>query len=287
MRKYSKFPLSPKIMLGVLAAGCIGMMALSFRFEKQLSPIRNGVLAVLTPMQKGINSVGNSISGKLNQLSEINSLLEENKRLKSELEALSYENSILQMDKYELDGLRELYELDQKYPDFDKVAARVIEKNPSGNWYSEFKIDKGSNDGIKANMNVIAGNGLVGIVTDVASNCAIVRSIVDDNSYVSGMFLKTSDICVVEGDLKLLDTGIIKVSDIPKDAEIKDGYEVVTSNISSKYLQGILIGYISDIKVDSSNMTKSAYLTPAVDFGNLEEVLVITELKEVYDELEY
>lgn len=287
MRKYNKFSFSPKIILGVLSAGCIGLMIVSFRFEQQLSPIRNGVLAVLTPMQKGINFLGGSISGKLNQLSDINNLLLENERLKTELEALSYENSILQMDKYELDGLRRLYELDQKYPDFDKVAARVIEKNPSGNWYSEFKLDKGSNDGIKVDMNVIAGNGLVGIVTDVASNCSIVRAIVDDNSYVSGMFLKTSDICVVEGDLELLDSGMIKVTNIPKDADIKDGYEVVTSNISNKYLQGILVGYVSNITVDSSNMTKSAYLTPAVDFGNLEEVLVITELKEVYEDLQY
>lgn len=288
MRNYKKFSFSPKIILSVCTAGCIGLMVLSFQFEEQLAPIRNTVLAVLTPMQKGINSVGSSISGKLSQLADINELIAENEKLQAELEALSYENSILQMDKYELDGLRELYELDQKYPDFDKVAARVIEKNPSGNWYSEFKIDKGSNDGIEVDMNVIAGNGLVGIVTDVASNCSIVRAIVDDSSYVSGMFLKTSDTCIVGGDLELLDTGVIKVSEIPKDAEIEDGYEVVTSNISNKYLPGILVGYISDITIDSSNMTKSAYLKPAVDFGKLEEVLIITELKEVYDEeLEY
>lgn len=284
MRKYKKFSFSPKIVLGILTAGCIGLMVLSFQFEEQLSPVRNTVLAVLTPMQKGINSVGSLVSSKLDQFADMQELMAENERLKSELEALSYENNILQMDKYELDGLRELYELDQKYPDFEKVAARVIEKNPSGNWYSEFKIDKGSDDGIKVDMNVIAGNGLVGIVTDVASNCSIVRAIVDDNSYVSGMFLKTSETCIVEGDLELLDTGIIRVTEIPKDADIHDGYEVVTSNISNKYLQGILIGYISDITIDSSNMTKSAYLRPAVDFGKLEEVLIITELKEVYDE---
>ena len=286
MRNYKKFSFSPKIILGICTAGCIGLMILSFRFEDALRPVRSTVLGILTPMQKGINSVGSSISNKLDQLANMSELIVENERLKNELEALSYENNILQMDKYELDGLRELYELDQKYPDFNKVAARVIDKN-SSNWYSEFKIDKGSDDGIKVNMNVIAGNGLVGVVTDVASNCAIVRSVIDDNSYVSGMFLKTSDTCIVEGDLQLLDQGVIRVTDIPKDAKISDGYEVVTSNISNIYLQGILIGYVSDITVDSSNMTKSAYLKPAVDFGTLEEVLIITELKEEYDELEY
>ena len=51
-------------------------------------------------------------------------------------------------------------------------------------------------------------------------------------------------------------------------------------DISPKYLQGILIGYVSDIKMDSNNMTRSAYLTPAVDFSKLEDVLIITKVKE-------
>jgi len=288
MRNYKKFSLNPKVILGICTAGCVGLMVLSFKFETQLAPIRNTVLAVLTPMQKGINSVGHTVSDRLNQMSDVKKLLAENAELKSQVEALTNENKILQMDKYELDGLRELYELDQKYPDFEKVAARVIEKNPSSNWYSEFKIDKGKDDGIEVDMNVLASGGLVGIVTDVASNCSIVRAIIDDNSYVSGMFLKTSDTCIVEGNLKLQDSGMIKVTDISKDAKIEDGYEIVTSNISPKYLQGILIGYVNDIQVDASNMTMSAYLTPAVDFSSLDEVLIIKQKKEVYDkELDY
>lgn len=286
--RYNKFSVNPKVILGICTAGCVGLMVLSFKFETQLAPIRNTVLAVLTPMQKGINSVGHAISDKMNQMSDVKKLIAENAELKSQVEALTNENKILQMDKYELDGLRELYELDQKYPDFEKVAARVIEKNPSSNWYSEFKIDKGSDDGIEVDQNVIASGGLVGIVTDVASNCSIVRAIIDDNSYVSGMFLKTSDTCIVEGDLKLHDSGMIKVTDISKEAKIKDGDEVVTSNISPKYLQGILIGYINDVKIDASNMTMSAYLTPAVDFSSLDEVLIIKQKKEVFDkELDY
>lgn len=281
-----KFSLRPKVILGICTAGCIGLMVLSFQFEEVLQPVRHTVLAVLTPMQQGINAVGSSISGRLDQFANMKDLIEENQNLKEQIEALTAENNILQMDKYELDGLRNLYELDQKYPDFHKVAARVIDKN-SSNWYNQFKIDKGSDDGIEVDMNVIAPNGLVGIVTDVASNCSIVQSIIDDTSYVSGMFLKTSDTCIVEGDLTLMDTGVVRVTDIPKDANVVDGYEVVTSNISNKYLQGILIGYITDIEVDSNNMTKSAYLKPAVDFGTLEEVLIITERKEAYDTLDY
>ena len=52
---------------------------------------------------------------------------------------------------------------------------------------------------------------------------------------------------------------------------------------NKKFQQGILIGYVTDIQVDSSNMTKTAYLTPVVDFEHLEDVLIITELKESFE----
>ena len=64
------------------------------------------------------------------------------------------------------------------------------------------------------------------------------------------------------------------------DNEIKEGEQVITSHISSKYVQGLLIGYVSEINVDENNLTRSGYITPAVDFKNLQEVLVITSTKE-------
>ena len=55
---------------------------------------------------------------------------------------------------------------------------------------------------------------------------------------------------------------------------------MVTSHISDKYLQGILIGYINTLEVDSNNLTKSGTLTPAVDFEHISEVLVVLDKKE-------
>ena len=197
---------------------------------------------------------------------------------------MSYENKILQQDKYELESLRKLYKLDEKYASYPKVAARVI-SNDTSNWYNTFLIDKGTDDGLSIDMNVLAGNGLVGIIVETGKNYSRVRSIIDDSSNVSGMFLKTSDTCVVSGNLKMIDSGMIEVTHISKDAEIKDGYEIVTSNISDKYLQGILVGYISNITIDANNMTKSGYVTPVVDFDRLDTVLIITELKKNTAEL--
>jgi len=279
MRRRTKLNIKPKHVLIVCIILCIGLLIFSFRYREKLAPVKEAVGMVITPMEKGINTVGTYIGKQFDRFESINALLAENDQLKDKVDLLSYNNKLLLQDKYELDELRNLYDLDQKYLDYPKVAARVISKDPN-NWYNVFKIDKGTRDGIAVNMNVLAGNGLAGIITEAHYNYSVVRSIIDDNSNVSGMFLKTSDTCMVQGDLELMDDGKIRVTLISKDAKIEDGYEIVTSHISPNFLQGILIGYVSDIKLDASNMTKTAYLTPVVDFERLEEVLIITELKE-------
>lgn len=117
-------------------------------------------------------------------------------------------------------------------------------------------------------------------MTDVGPAWAKVRSIVDDSSNVSGMVLSTSDRCVVSGDLSLMSDGQIRFSQMENnDNTVSVGDQIVTSYISDKYLQGILIGYVSEVTVDSNNLTRSGYITPAVDFKNLQEVLIITSTK--------
>ena len=128
-------------------------------------------------------------------------------------------------------------------------------------------------------MNVICGNGLVGIVTDVTDNTATVRSIIDGNSNVTGMLVTSSDTCNVRGDLELMDSGYIHLEYMQKDVDVSDGDMIVTSNISDKYIQGILIGYVKNITEDANSLTQSGYLVPAVDFERLTEVLVIMQLR--------
>jgi len=273
----------PKHVFFLLLFFTVAIVFVSYRFPKLLLPVRNVVESVVVPMQKGINVVGRSISDKLDAFDNLKNLQLENAELKAKVEALTMQNQQVSQEKYELNSLQELYELDVKYPDYKKVAARIIARESNG-WYNVFTIDKGEEDGIKENMNVMAGNGLVGIVISVRKNSATVRSIIDDSSKVSGMFLKSSDTCIVSGDLNsMISDGRIKVSMIPLNADINESDEIVTSHISDKFQQGILIGYVTDIKIDSSNMTKTAYLTPVVDFEHLDDVLIITQLKESFE----
>lgn len=281
MRKRTKITMDPKYILMVIAIVCVALIVISFRFQDKMTPIRTAVGSVVTPMQRGINKIGLVVADGMEYATTVKKLTKENDKLQKQVDELSSQNRLLQQDKYDLDNFRKLYDLDEKYSDYPKVAAHVISSD--GNWFNSFVIDKGSNDGLKVNMNVLAGDGLVGIVTEVNKSYARVRSIIDDESSVTGSFLKTSDMCFVNGNLKLINKGMIDISGIPADAKIKDGYEVVTSPVSDKYLPGILIGYARDIKTDSSNITQSAHLTPAADFSGLDMVLVITEVKDSGD----
>ena len=249
----------------ILTVLCIMMMVLSSVKDGLMNPFRNAVGTVLVPIQSGVNRIGR---GLYLQWEKHKSLTEAEE-----------ENAKLQQNEEELKRLRDLYSLDQEYLQYKKIAARVIAKD-SENWFQVFRIDKGSKDGIKVDQNVMAKGGLVGIVTDVGLNYATVRSIIDDESRVSCMGIQSSDTCIVAGDLKLFEEGRLRITNMKKDAVIQDGDRIVTSNISSKFLPGILVGFAVDIEEDEKRLMKNAYLIPAPNFTDLQEVLVITERKD-------
>lgn len=280
MNKKSKIPFSPKYLFLVLLLVCIGVMFVTFSTDISPAPLRNALGYVFVPMQKGINKVGGWLGDKSFEFKTLKQVQKENEELQAEIDDLKTENSELLQERYELDRLRELYELDEKYTGYDKVAARVIAKD-AGNWFSTFIIDKGSKNGIEVDMNVIAGSGLVGRVVATGENWARVRSIIDDSSNVSAMVLSTQDLCNVKGNLQLMSENKIEFEKmVDSDNNVAAGEQVVTSNVSGKYLEGILIGYVTEIKEDSNKLTKSGYISPVVDFEHLSEVLVIKYLKE-------
>lgn len=269
----------PKILYICLSVLCMILVVLSFKFTDNFATVKSALGDLVTPMQRGINSVGRYISDKAELLYSKKSLLEENEELRKKLNDLSYDNKILAHENTELENYRELYKLDKKYPEYPKVAARVISRD-GNNWFHVFTIDKGKKDGIQVDMNVISGNGLVGIISEVGNSYAKVRAIIDDKSNVSAMFESTGETCMVKGNLESIYHGYIDVEMISNSAKIKEGDEVVTSHVSDKFLQGLSVGYVKDIVNNESAQTKTAHLTPSVDFDQLENVLVITKLKD-------
>ncbi len=278
-RRGEEFTLPSKYLLFILTGVCVLTIIITFNTSIFTGPLNSFAGVFVVPFQKGITTVGSFLRDTTDKLSSITQLLDENERLKEQIDELTIANTNLEQEKYELTELRTLYELDAMYEDYQKTGARIIAKD-AGNWYHSFVIDKGSDDGIMIDMNVIAGGGLVGRVIDVGPDWAKVQSIIADNAAVSGMVLSSSDNLIVSGDLELYKQGFISFSKLVDEADrVSIGDKVVTSNISDKYLPGILIGYISTLDDDSNNLTKSGRITPAVDFEHMNEVLVLLDQK--------
>ena len=281
MKRKRNAGIPSKYLLLMLTIVCVLMLFISYLNNFSGGPLQMFSNYIFVPMQKGLDYLGSTISISSEDAKTKQELLNENEALRQQVEDLSAQLNNTRLQQSELETLQELYQLDQSYANYETTGARIIAKGTS-NWFDTFTIDKGSSDGITADMNVIAGGGLVGIVTDVGKDYAIVRTIIDDTSNVSGMTNTTMDHCIVSGSLKsMTESYTIPFTDL-EDSEdtVTVGDAIVTSNISNKYLPGILIGYISSVERDANDLTKSGTLTPVVDFKHLQEVLIITKVKD-------
>lgn len=268
----------PKFVLIFLTFLCLFSMGFHYLRQDDAISLTEAAGYVVVPLQKGIDGIGSffySITEERLKLDEANDRISE---LEAQNEALMEENKQAKATQYELIRLQNLLDLKDTYSNYETVGASIIGTN-SSNWYSSFTIDKGSKDGLAIDMNVIAKGGLVGIITEVSANHATVTTIIDDFSNVRGMLQSTNDACFVSGDMSLIQDGRIHLIHMDKSFDITRDNVIVTSNVSDKYLPGIVIGYAEDITLNDDKLTKSGYLVPAVDFAHLKEVLVITTLK--------
>lgn len=281
MRRRNRNKIPSKIILAVMVLVCIILLFTSYVTNFTSGPIHTIANYIFVPMQKGIDYLGNTIFLNAEESKTKEELLSENEELKNKVEDLTNQINTMQLQQNELEELQALYALDHSYGNYEKTGARIIAKSTS-NWFNTFTINKGSADGIEKDMNVLSGSGLVGIVTDVGRHYAVVRSIIDDTSSVSGMVISTGDNCIVSGSLKdMTNENMILLSNLEDKANaVNPGDSVVTSNISDKFLPGLLIGYVTTISDDDNHLTKSGKISPVADFKHMQDVLVITTTKE-------
>lgn len=278
-RLHFRFNIKSRHLLVIMTLFCLACIVGTFASGIGPGPLREAAAAIVVPFQNSIEAVSGLFHGARENMRAKEELISENEDLKLQVESLTGQINTLVQDQQELRRLQALYDLDQEYADYPKIAARIISKDP-GNWYDTFMINKGSRDGVRVDNNVIAGKGLVGIVTEVGATWATVRSIIDDSSSVSAMTVSTADNFIVQGDLELIDEGKLRFVELyDQDGKVTTGEQIVTSNISEKYVEGLFIGYVSEVEQDTNNLTKTGTIVTPVDFGHLRDVFVITRNK--------
>ncbi len=279
MRFDRRKDVNPKYLLLTFTIICVIFLVVSYFAGDQMMAVKNLTGKVISPIQEGINKIGVWTDTKMENFKEIEALNEENAALRKEIAMYKEEVTTYQNQMAELEELRELYALDESFPDFQKTGARVFAKD-SSSFFSVFYIDKGLKDGLFEGANVMCGEGLAGIIVECHDDYSKVRGVIDDSSSISAKVMPANALCTVEGNLSLFSDGYIEVKNIDKDAKVAIGDKVVTSPISDRYHQGIIIGYVSEVIYDTNNLTITARITPAVDFNNISEVLVILNKKE-------
>ena len=200
--------------------------------------------------------------------------------LKEENEALKTENSKLKQEVIELDVIRTENEtlntylnLKNKYADYNTIPGNVISKDTS-NFSNVVIINKGSNDGVKEGLPVIADEGLVGHVISVTETTAKVETLLDTSSAVSSLAGTSKDSLIVKGTLD--NPTLLRGTTIPTTATLLVGDRVETSGLGGIYPKGILIGNIKEI-VDTKNLSnRYVLIEPAVSLNKLNSILVIT-----------
>lgn len=236
------------------------------------SHIENVFSHIIMPIQSGITYLKNKIIGNDEYFTTMDYLKQENERLKQENIELEENLRNLEIIQAENSTLKEYLNLTEQYKSYKTIPAYIINKDIS-NYSSVFVINAGSSSGIKQNMTVIAAEGLVGHVISVTQSTAKVQTLIDSSNVVSATLESSKDVVIARGTLN---GNELKTTYISTDTVLIDGEKLYTSGMGGIYPKGIYIGNIKKIN-ETKNITDRSFITEAaVDFENLETVLVIS-----------
>jgi rod shape-determining protein MreC len=238
--------------------------------QEALAPVESGASRALKPARDLFGWVGDTFDAK-----------GENARLKDEVERLRSELAraqTAQRDAAQLSSIVNLERGDGFPAGTRPVAARVIARSPTV-WYSSVKIDKGTDDGVRANQPVIAAGGLVGKVTQATGGTAEVRLITDASSAVTAQVMPQGASGVVRPQVG--DPGDLLLDLIEGDRRVTENTTVVTSGftaskIESLFPRGIPIGRVTKVDLDEFEQYQRVHIRPFADLRRFDIVQVLT-----------
>jgi rod shape-determining protein MreC len=230
----------------------------------------------MVPVQEQVREVSNRIRAASVYFRDLSELRAENEALKRKVEDLTVQLVALQEVAAENRLLREQLQMGQRYLPLGmtgaEVEARVVGVEP-GNLIRAISIVAQSGVQLLPDMPVVSGRGLVGRVVRSYGNKATVLLITDPNSAIAALVQRTRAQGLVRGQLD----GTLLLDEVGKDSEVQEGDVVVTSGLGGVFPRGIVIGQVSRVIERDTALFKQAIVSPSVDFGALEIVLVLTK----------
>ena len=261
--------------IGLISSGIL-VITIIIGKKYDIPVLSTGINYILYPFEKSIHFISEKAQNTVAHFQSVNELLKENEALAKEVEGLRYDNTILNQYQEENKNLRTLLEMKNRYKAYEGTGANVIAKE-IGNWYKIFKIDKGTRSNVVDDSIILANGGLVGHVDEATDTESKVISIIDSRSAVSAKVVRTGDVGMIKGDIKLSNEGLCML-EINSESEVVKGDQIITSHLmSSIYPPGILIGTVEEVTAGNNDLVHYAHVRPVVDFKHLEQVLVINK----------
>ncbi len=232
--------------------------------------------AVLTPLRTGANAVTEQAEKIYDYIFSYEELEYENAQLKEELAKIQEDARKAAALERENQRLRDLMELKAAHEDYVLVDAYIITRS-SVDWNSTLTINRGSGAGIELGMCAITANGqVVGLVTEVGSNYAVVTTVLDPSLKISANIASTGYAGIVTGGYTSGQKDLLRMDYLPSAATIRNHDQVVTSG-STVYPRNLILGYVVDASFGDTGVAKYAMLQPAADIGNLEQIFILTD----------
>ena len=240
------------------------------------TPLDGAVKGLLTPISTAASHLKNGAAQLYSYLFRYEALAAENADLKEQLAQISNDARKLDAMTRENARLRAALELQQDHEDYKLVDAYIIDRD-SRDWASTFTINRGSASGLAEGLCVVTENGeVVGLITSVGSNYAVVTTVLDSSLEVSATIASTGYNGMVRGGYTVGLDGYLRMDYLPTSAVIRNQDQVVTSG-STVYPRDLVLGRIIDAGYDDTGVAKYAVLEPAVNVSSIEQVFVITE----------
>lgn len=244
--------------------------------------VRSAVQIAASPFQWCFTKIGEGLGGYAVYFRTIADLREENRRLRSELEAAQNAVYDAELINRENEYLRDYLMMKSEHSDFQFAEASVTGRE-STNYRTVYTLSKGSMHGIEVNMPIVTDDGLIGCVTEVGATWCRAMIVTEMASSVGAYSERSGALGIVDGDYSVRFDGNCLMRYIEGDADIAVGDKVLTSGIGSIYPRGILIGTVSAVTADPVSRTITATVTPAADLENITKVMIITDYT-VYSE---
>ena len=234
------------------------------------------VKGILTPIRTGASRLTDQAQQLYNYVFEYESLVAENEALKQQIAELEEGARLADSVARENERLRNLLELPLMQEGYDVVDSYII-SHSSTDWSSTFTINQGANAGIERDMCAVTANGeLVGLVSEVGPNYAVVKSVLDSSLEISATISSSGYNGMVKGGYTVDMPDQLRMNYLASNATIHINDQVVTTG-STVYPRGLVIGNVMDAGYDDTGVAKYAILEPAVEINELEQVFIITE----------